>query len=187
MVLTFDELDRRRAALPPLPGDSALVESLAVRPGPPGMREARDEIELDPVRGALGDRWERKTWLYLPDARPDPRVQLALCNTSLLALMQAAAGTQHHPGDTIFSNLDLGEQNLATGSRLRVGTAVIEISDVENDACAQFAEHYGEVVFKWIREPANRALRLRGVFARVVVGGKVRVGDVIMRENGRFR
>lgn len=178
MPVTIDELDRLYAGLAPLPTDAAQIESLNVRPGL-NQRESRTWIELDPMRGAIGDRWEHTTWLYLPDGRPDPRVQLALCNTSLLDLMQRAAGTQHHPGDTIFANLDLSTKNLSAGSHLRVGTAVIEISDVENDACAKFAAHYGDTIFKWIRRPNNRPLRLRGAFARVVTAGIVRLGDTI--------
>lgn len=180
MSLTIEELDRLYAALPPRPGDAAQIDSLNVRPGP-NQREAREQIELDPERGAIGDRWERKTWMYLPDGRPDPRVQLALCNTSLLAFMQRMAGTQHHPGDTIFTNLDLSAKNLPAGSRLRVGAAIIEISDVENDACAKFAAHYGELILQWIRRPEHRPLRLRGAFARAVHGGKIQRGDVISR------
>jgi len=179
--MTEKELDALYRALPPRPLDAARVDSLNVRPGPVGQREERDQIELDTARGAIGDRWERKTWLYLPDGRPDPRVQLALCNTSLLALMQRATGTQHHPGDTIFTNLALSATKLPAGSRLRVGTAIIEISDVENDACAKFAAHYGDVIFNWIRRPDNRSLRLRGAFARVVTAGIIRLGDVIER------
>lgn len=178
--MTLPEFDSLFRTLPPRPADAARVESLNVRPGP-ALREPRETIELDPTRGAIGDRWERKTWMYLPDGRPDPRVQLALCNTSLLALMQRAAGTTHHPGDTIFSNLDLSASNLPAGSRLRAGTAVIEISDVENDACAKFAAHYGQAILEWIRQPENRPLRLRGCFARVVEAGLVRVGDTLTR------
>jgi hypothetical protein len=179
--LTLAELDRRFAALPPRPARVGTVRALNVRPGP-DQREARDEIVLDPMRGAIGDRWERKTWLHLPDGTPDPRVQLAVCSTAVLALMQAAAGVSHHPGDTLFTDLDLSEKNLPAGARLRVGQAVIEVSDVENDACAKFAAQYGEAIFRWIRRPENRALRLRGLFARVVAGGRVRCGDTILVE-----
>ncbi|MFT3870834.1 MAG: hypothetical protein QM715_20465 [Nibricoccus sp.] len=179
--MTEADLDVLYHALPPRPTRTGRVESLNVRPGPAGEREAREKIQLDPARGAIGDRWERKTWLHLPDGRPDPRVQLALCNTSLLALMQQAAGTQHHPGDTLFTNLDLSVNHLPVGSRLRAGTAIIEISDVENDACAKFAAHYGDVIFQWIRRPDNRPLRLRGCFARVVECGVVSVGDLVQR------
>lgn len=182
MAVTIEELDRLYRALPQRPTGEAKVNALCVRPGPE-KREERTSIEFDPVRGAIGDRWERKTWLYLPDGKPDPRVQLAVCNSCVLAMIQEATGVHHHPGDTVFTDLDLSEQNLATGSRLRIGSAVVEISDVENDACAKFAVHYGAAVLHWIRLPENRPLRLRGLFARVITGGLVRVDDPVEKRN----
>jgi len=180
MDITHEALDRAISELPQRPRDHATVADLCVRPGP-DLREPRSTLELSPERGAVGDRWERKTWIYLPDGRPDPRVQVAVCNTELLALMRRLSGCSHHPGDTLFTALDLSEANLPVGSRLRVGGAEIEVSDVENDACAKFAQHYGSVIFSWIREPRNRPLRLRGLFARVVSGGTVRLGDPVLK------
>jgi hypothetical protein len=180
MLATIEQLEARFTALPPCPTDAAQVNSLCVRPGP-DQRDVRAAIEFHPEHGAIGDRWERKTWLYLPDGKPDPRVQVAICNSQVLALIQAATGIHHHPGDTVFTDLDLSHKNLPAGSLLRVGLAVVEISDVENDACAKFAAHYGAPVLSWIRLPQNRAFRLRGLFARVISGGLVRVGDPVLK------
>jgi MOSC domain-containing protein YiiM len=52
---------------------------------------------------------------------------------------------------------------------------------VENDACAKFAAHYGATVLSWIRLPQNRTLRLRGLFAKVILGGLVSQGDPITK------
>ncbi len=180
MELTRDVIDAAWRTLGPRPRDAARVEALNVRPGP-DAREARDAIHLCPLRGAIGDRWEYKTWMHLPDGRPDPRVQLAICNSAWLSLVQRLTGVDHHPGDTLFADLDLSVENLPAGTRLEAGSAIIEVSDVENDACAKFARHYGPVVFSWIREPANRPLRLRGLFARVITPGLVRTGDALRR------
>jgi hypothetical protein len=180
MAVTIEELDHLYRALPRRPTAEARVNALCVRPGPE-QREVRASIEFDPVRGAIGDRWERKTWLYLPGGKPDPRVQVAICNSCVLAMVQTATGVHHHPGDTVFTDLDLSLQNLAPGSRLRLGPAVVEISNVENDACAKFAAQYGVSVLAWIRLPQNRLLRLRGVFAKVVTGGLVQRGDPVKK------
>lgn len=178
--LGIQELDRAFANLSPFPKDQGTVLDLCVRPGP-DQREPRESIELSPEHGAVGDRWIRKTWMYLPDGRPDPRVQTAVCNLSILRLIQALTGCRHHPGDTIFTDLDLSHDNLPCGTRLRIGEAVLEVSDVENDACAKFAIHYGQDVFDWIRHPANRHLRLRGLFAQIIQPGVVRLSDQIRR------
>lgn len=180
MNITIETLEGLYASLPPRPKLEGRIDALCVRPGP-SQREARDSLVLHPERGAIGDRWEIKTWLYLPDGRPDPRVQVTLCNSRVLAMIQSATGVDHHPGDTIFTDLDLSGDNIPVGSRLAVGNAVLAVSDVENDACAKFASHYGAAVFEWIRRPQHRPLRLRGLFARVLVGGVVNRGDPVRK------
>jgi len=181
MAVTVELLTRLYQALPPRPTIWASISALCVRPGP-NMREERTALVLDPERGAVGDRWEHKTWLTLPDGRSDPRVQVAICNSVVLAMIQAATGVRHHPGDSVFTALDLSAENLPVGSRLQVGQAVLEVSDVENDACAKFAAHYGTSVLDWIRLPENRPLRLRGLFARVVCGGRAALGDPVRNQ-----
>jgi hypothetical protein len=119
--------------------------------------------------------------MYTPDGKPDPRVQVAVCNTPIIAMLQNLTGVRHHPGDTIFTDLDLSHDNLPIGTQLRVGAAIIEVSDVENDACAKFAKHYGEEVLRWIRLPENKHLRLRGFFAKVVQDGEACIGDEITK------
>ncbi len=117
--------------------------------------------------------------MHLSDGRPDPRVQVAMMDVHLLRFLQDLTGCAHHPGDTLLVELNLEAAHLPTGARVRVGGAVLEISDVENNACAKFAHHYGTDVLAWMREPANRERRLRGVFARVAGGGRVREGDPV--------
>jgi len=180
MPVSLEELESLYRALPARPISAARVNALCVRPGP-DLREERTGIEFHPARGAVGDRWEHKTWRYLPDGRPDPAVQVAVCNSLVLALIQTVTGVRHHPGDTVFTDLDLSVENLPAGTRLQVGPALLEVSEIENDACAKFAKHYGASVLQWIRLPENRPRRLRGLFARVISGGWVRVGDPILK------
>ncbi len=180
MSFSPEELEGSLAALGPSPRGESVVSQICVRPAV-DERAFPAELELSPERGAVGDRWERRTWMYLPDGRPDPRVQVAMCNTRIIGLIQRLTGVAHHPGDTLMAALDLSEATLPVGSRLRVGGAVIEVSDVENDACAKFARRFGADILEWIRLSQNRTRRLRGLFARVVEGGPVRVGDRIAR------
>lgn len=178
MPWTPSELDARHAALPPPPREGGRVVSVCVRPDL-DQRRFPEVLELCPRRGAVGDRWERRTWKHLPDGSPDPRVQVAVAHGPTIALIQQLTGSTQHPGDTLLVDLDLSMDNLPAGARVRVGTAVLEVSDVENDACAKFAARHGADLLAWIRAPENRARRLRGLFARVVTPGLVRAGDSI--------
>lgn len=177
---TIEEWDTRWAAIRGTPRGAPRVTQVCVRPGP-DARSFPDTLHLDPDRGALGDRWERRTWMHLPDGRPDPRVQVAIADQRLISFVQELTSCTRHPGDTFLVDLDLSEEALPAGARLAVGSAEVVVSDVENDACAKFALHHGADVLAWIRAPHNRALRLRGLFARVHRAGAVRRGDPVRR------
>lgn len=176
--LTVAELDARWSIVPSAPRDHGNVVQVCVRPDL-DQRAFPESIELCPKRGAIGDRWERRTWMHLEDGSPDPRVQVAVASGRMMNFLRSLTGCDHHPGDTFIVDLDLSVGNLPVGTRLAAGSAVIEVSDVENDACAKFATHFGSDVFSWIRADTNREKRLRGLFARVVTGGVVRNGDEV--------
>lgn len=183
MSLTVAEFDARWSAEPAAPRDHGKVIQVCVRPDL-DQRAFPEVLELCPKRGAIGDRWERRTWMHLADGSPDPRVQVAVASSRMMDFLTSLTGCDHHPGDTLIVDLDLSADNLPVGTCLAVGSAVIEVSDVENDGCAKFAAHYGDDVFDWIRAEANRAKRLRGLFARVVTGGVVSNGDEIRVVSG---
>lgn len=178
MPATVEELERLWSAIPPSPSSIGTVANVCVRPDL-NQRAYPEELEVCPQRGAIGDRWEKRTWMYLPDGNPDPRVQVAVANSRMIEFVQRLAGSDHHPGDTLIVDLELSELNLPVGALMRIGSAMIEVSDVENDGCAKFADHFGADILQWIRLPGNRARRLRGLFARVVKAGTIRVGDGI--------
>jgi MOSC domain-containing protein YiiM len=164
------------------PSHSGRVVSLCIRPEI-GLREYPDSIRLDVDEGAVGDRWIRKTWMYLEDGRPDPRVQVAVCNVNNLEYIRAKSGSEKHPGDTFVVDLDLSEENLPIGSRLKIGEAIIEVSDVYNDGCVKFAEYFGKQALAFVRSAKHRPLRLRGIFAKIIQSGTVRQGDLVSKIN----
>jgi len=163
------------------PQNKGVVTGIAVRPDL-DQRAFPDTLHLHPETGVEGDRWIRRTWKYLEDGSPDPRVQVALCNSRFIDLVWKTSGSDHHPGDNLIVDFDLSEQNLPAGFRIRVGTALLEISDVLNDGCAKFAKHYGKEAFAWTRHPDSHPLRIRGCFARILEAGQIRIGDPITKK-----
>lgn len=146
-----------------------------------GVHTPVQSLELCPDRGILGDRWSETAWLKLPDGSPDPRVQVSVTNIGIMEFLTGSVERVRDCGDNLFVDLDLSMTNLPDGARLQAGEAIIEVSDVYNDACGKFAQRFGPVAFQWIRLPDNRPLRLRGLFARIIQGGIINAGDPIVR------
>jgi MOSC domain-containing protein YiiM len=58
---------------------------------------------------------------------------------------------------------------------------VIEISEEPHTGCAKFVSHFGVDAMKFVNSPEGRRLRLRGLYARVVRAGAIRVGDLVCK------
>jgi MOSC domain-containing protein YiiM len=74
-------------------------------------------------------------------------------------------------------DLDLSGENLPPGTRLAVGTAVIEVTPQPHTGCQKFTSRFGLDAMKFVNSPIGRELNLRGINAKVVTPGVVRVRD----------
>ncbi|EEE35545.1 conserved hypothetical protein [Rhodobacteraceae bacterium KLH11] len=169
------------AAMPDIlaaPKDDAAIESLCFRPFQ-GGRSFPDNLQMSAEHGIKGERWLTDPWLRLPDGRPDPRIQVSILPLRVMNLCWRDRTNAVHPGDTMVADLDMSEANLPVGTRLRVGSAVIEVSDMFNTACVKWQARYGDESLHWINHPTYRPLRLRGVLCRIVVDGTVHDSDRI--------
>lgn len=174
--------DALHTALPHVraaPKDHAPVTGLCFRPGV-GQRVFPDHLRLTVAEGVPGDRWRTRPWLRLPDGAPHPAIQVSILPQRVLDLVWRDR-TQPHPGDPVMADLDTSEENLPVGSLLRVGTAVVRVSDVFNDGCVKWKVRYGAEAKNWITAPGHPALRLRGILCSVEQDGEVRVGDRIVK------
>jgi MOSC domain-containing protein YiiM len=155
------------------PADVGTVELIVRRPAE-NLREVLDEAELDLEVGLVGDRWHL-------GSSPTNDSQLTLMNARLAQLV--AQGRERWPlaGDQLYVDLDLSAENLPAGTRLAVGEAVIELTDVPHTGCAKFSARFGTDALKFVNKSPGRELRLRGANARVVTPGLVRVGDAISK------
>ncbi|HAV14019.1 MAG TPA: hypothetical protein DCX06_11100 [Opitutae bacterium] len=146
-----------------------------------GVHVPVEELYLDVEKGIIGDRWLETAWLKLPDGSPDPRVQVSLTNVNVMRCFTGLEGEGvYRCGDNVYTDLNLCEQHLQVGAQLKIGAAIIEVSDVKNDACGKFSQRFGKEAFAVVRETEFSGLRLRGVFARILQSGKVVVHDSIM-------
>ncbi|MFQ3225569.1 MAG: hypothetical protein ACI8Z5_001831 [Lentimonas sp.] len=155
------------------------VEFLMNRPSE-GVHVPVDELYLDVDLGIRGDRWYETAWLRLPDGRPDPRVQVSLTNTAVIRCFTGDGVDSHYGcGDNLYVDFNLTEAELPVGSLIQVGEAILEVSDVENDACGKFAQRFGADAFRCVRSSENATLRLRGIFCRVYMSGAIGKGAIV--------
>lgn len=159
------------------PADEGRLELVVRRPAV-DEREVLDEATLDLDQGLVGDRWATRqldrTPVYLA-------AQLTAINTRLLAAIEPDRSRWPLAGDQLYMDLDLCERHLPAGSRLAIGSALIEVSEEPHTGCAKFSGRFGSEALRWINSPVGRTYRLRGLNARVVQSGTIRVGDVIRR------
>lgn len=169
-------MDLVRAA----PGDGAAVQLIVRRPGS-GQRESVVEAVLDPVLGLVGDGWLDRGSRAMPDGTANPEAQLTIMGTRVLAAIEPDQERWPLAGDQLYADLDLGETNLPAGTRLAIGSALVEVTALPHTGCAQFAARFGHDALRWISTPEGRSLRMRGMYVRVVQAGTVRVGDRIAK------
>jgi hypothetical protein len=160
--------DIRRA-----PTDGGTIELISRRPAE-NERELLEEAELDPVRGLVGDKW----YIDYPDYRDS---QLTIVNCRVARLIACARERWAISGDQLYADFNIGHENLPPGTVLLVGNATIEVTAEPHTGCAKYAERFGRDAARFVNSPDGRALRLRGVNTRILVGGVVRVGDAIAK------
>jgi MOSC domain-containing protein YiiM len=162
------------------PKDIGKVELIARRPAE-NEREVLEEAELDLAEGLVGDGWRPRGSKATDDGSAHPDMQLTLMNARAAALMAGTRDRWPLAGDQLYVDMDLSSANLPPGTRLEVGSAVIEITDKPHTGCGKFSRRFGVDAMKFVNSGVGRELNLRGVNARIVSGGVVRTGDVIRR------
>lgn len=166
------------ASVAPAAGDGARVEAIVVRPSK-GERVSVAEARLDLAFGVDGDDWLARGSSLTADGSADPACQVTLINVRVLEAIEPDRSRWQLAGDQLHVDLDLSLEALPAGTRLAIGSAVLEISEAPHTGCAQFSARFGSDALRWTNTPEGRAERRRGANARVVRAGVVRVGDPI--------
>jgi hypothetical protein len=169
-------LDEIRAA----PADPGRLELIVRRPAV-DAREVLDEATLDATEGLMGDTWQARGSSSTPDGAAHPDKQLTIMNARVSALVAVDPDRRALAGDQLHIDIDLSEDNLPAGTRLELGSAVIEITEPPHRGCAKFTARFGLDALRFVNSEVGSKLRLRGANARVVVPGTIRAGDEVRK------
>ena len=178
--LTIAELETGLDAIRRSPQDDGVLDWIVRRPQA-NQREVLQEGRLDVTEGLVGDNWRTRGSSKTVDGSAHPEMQLNLMNSRAIALVARTKDRWALAGDQLFVDLDLSTANLPPGTRLAIGTAVIEITAPPHNGCSKFMARFGTEALQFVNSPVGRELHLRGIHSKVVRGGAIRIGDILRK------
>ena len=162
------------------PADHGTLAMIVRRPAT-NEREVVTDGELDTAVGLVGDNWLARGSRSSPDGSAEVDAQLNIMNIRCARLVAGDDSRVPLAGDQLFVDLDLSPSNLPAGTRLQIGSAVIEVTAKPHTGCSKFTQRFGLAAHRWINGRAGAQERLRGICAKVVVAGRITAGDEIVK------
>ena len=175
--LSREELEAGLDHIRQSPRDEGLLELIVRRPTIE-EREVLSEGVLHLEQGLVGDNWSTRGSSRTPDGSSHPQMQINIMNSRVIALVAQAKERWPLAGDQLYLNMDLSRMNLPAGTKLALGSAVIEVTALPHLGCHKFVARFGVEAMKFVNSPLGRQLCLRGINARVVQSGEISLGDV---------
>jgi len=163
------------------PVQTGTVEMLVRRPAP-GAREVLQQARLTVEHGLVGDDWIDR-WSGREDKwQRHLDMQIAIMNSRVIDAI-TGGDRERWPlaGDQLFIDLDISEDNLPPGTRLKAGTAILEVTAEPHLGCRKFKERFGRDAVMFVNSDRGKLLKLRGINTRVVLPGMVTSGGVISK------
>ena len=180
IILAVSTVEYDIAPVRESPRETGRLELIACRPTVEDRR-VLDEAELDLHEGLVGDCWRTRGSKSMPDGSANPDAQLTLMNARSAAMIAGERDRWPLAGDQLYVDLDLSGESLPPGTRLAIGSAVIEVTALPHTGCGKFVRRFGIEAQKLVNSGVGRELNLRGINAKVVTAGTIRVGDEIRR------
>jgi hypothetical protein len=176
----MEELQNGLADILASPKESGRLELIVRRPAVE-EREVVAQAKLDLTTGLEGDNWLARGSASTSDGSANPETQVTIMNSRVIQLLTQDAERWQLAGDQLFVDLDLSEENLPAGTRLAIGSAIVEVTATPHNGCKKFSARFGLDALKFISAPENKALHMRGLNARVIQAGEIKTGDTVRK------
>lgn len=115
------------------------------------------------------------------DRSAHPEMQLNIMNARSIALIAQTSDRWKLAGDQLYIDLDLSDENLPIGSRIAIGSAILEITPIPHNGCKKFTERFGIDAVKFVNSIIGKTLHLRGINAKIIQSGSIKAGDVVKK------
>jgi len=178
--LTLADLEAGLEEIRRSPKEQGVLELIVSRPGE-DEREVMELADLDTELGLVGDTWQDRPSSRSGDGKAHPDMQITIMNSRVAALLAQDKERWQLSGDQLFVDLDLSAENVPPGTRISVGSAILEATDQPHTGCKKFAARFGVDALKLISSPVGKELQLRGINAKVVQGGEIKPGDTVKK------
>ncbi|HZM24518.1 MAG TPA: MOSC domain-containing protein [Anaerolineales bacterium] len=178
--LSIMELEAGMDHIRQSPKENGVLKMIVRRPAV-DEREAISEGELNTTEGLEGDTWKTRGSSHTTDGSANVNSQITVMNARTIALLAQDEERWSLAGDQLYIDMDLSDDNIPPGTRLAIGTAIVEVSAQPHSGCKKFSSRFGVEAMKFVNSPEGKRLHLRGINTRVVQPGTIRVGDVIKK------
>ena len=170
--LTTAEIENGLSEVLESPNDNGVLKLIVRRPQS-DEREVLETGELDIEKGLVGDDWLRRDGNHI--------TQLTIMNSRIASLLAQDENRLKLAGDQLYIDLNLTDENLPHGTRLAIGSAILEVTPKPHNGCKKFVERFGLDAMKFVNSPVGKQFHLRGIYARVIQSGTIRQGDTVKK------
>jgi len=171
--LTTAEIEAGLAEVLESPKDNGVLKLIVRRPQE-DAREVLETGELDIEKGLVGD-----CWLTYNDGQIE--AQITIINSRIIDLLAQDKERWKLAGDQLYIDINLTDENLPAGTRLAIGSSIIEVTPEPHNGCLKFIERFGLDAMKFVNSPVGKQFHLRGIYARVIQSGTIRQGDIVKK------
>jgi len=178
--LSMEELEAGMEDIRQSPRENGLVKLIVRRPNV-DEREIVDEAELSLSDGVVGDNWKPRGSSSTLDGSASILAQVTVMNARAAALMAQSEERWSLAGDQLYVDFDLSDDNIPPGTRIQIGSAVLEVSEKPHTGCNKFSARFGLEALKFVNSPEGKHLHLRGINTTVIQAGTLRVGDAVRK------